>query len=105
MVEREHDQTEASREDDFLFWLHKGSELLRDRRPEEARVALERAFQISPENPKAQNPLGLVCFKLGLLEAAKSIYDRLVEEYPTEPPLYVNLGLVLLRQGRLNEAE
>jgi hypothetical protein len=101
----EQDAEETSRDDDFLYYLHRGSELLRDKKPEEARGSLERAFQISPDNPKAQNLLGLAYFKLGLLEAAKSIYDRLVEDYPAEPPLYVNLGLVLLRQGRLNEAE
>jgi Tfp pilus assembly protein PilF len=99
------DAADATRDDDFLFYLHRGSELLQKKRAEEARVSLERAYQLSPENPKAQNLLGLVYFKLGLLEAAKSIYDRMVEQYPAEPPLYVNLGLVLLRQGRLNEAE
>jgi Flp pilus assembly protein TadD len=96
---------DANKDDDFLYYLHRGSELLQRKKPDEARLALERAYQLSPNNPKAQNLLGLVYFKLGLLEAAKSIYDRMVEEYPTEPPLYVNLGLVLLRQGRLNEAE
>jgi Tfp pilus assembly protein PilF len=99
------DSHDATHEDDFLYYLHRGSDLLQKRRPEEARVSLERAYQLSPKNPKAQNLLGLVYFKLGLLEAAKSIYDRMVDQYPNEPALYVNLGLVLLRQGRLHEAE
>ncbi|MCK6551183.1 tetratricopeptide repeat protein, partial [Myxococcota bacterium] len=97
--------TDAADAEAFLGHLHRGAELLRDRRPDEARAELERAFQLSPKSPKAQNLLGLAYFKLGLLEAAKSIYDRLVEDLPNEPSLAVNLGLVLLRQGRLAEAE
>lgn len=96
---------DATREDDVLFYLHRGADLLQKRRPEEARAALERAHQLSPDNPKVENLLGLVYFKLGLLEAARSVYDQMVERFPKEPPLYVNLGLVLLRQGRLLEAE
>lgn len=99
------DPLELSEDDDFIYYLRTGGELLQSGRPEEARLALEHAYELKPENPKAQNLLGLAYFKLGLLEAAKSIYDRLVRDYPSEPPLHVNLGLVLLRQGRIEEAE
>lgn len=97
--------SDASAEDDLLFYLQRGSELLQNQKPDEARLALERAHRLAPGSPKAQNLLGLAYFKLGLLEAAKSIYDRMVEQFPKEPTLFVNLGLVLLRQGRLTEAE
>jgi hypothetical protein len=82
-----------------------GSDLLKARKPESARSALEKAYTIDPRDPKVRNLLGLAYFKLGLLEAAKAIYDGLVSDYPDEAPLHVNLGLVLLRQGRLQEAE
>jgi hypothetical protein len=82
-----------------------GSDLLKAKKPESARSALEKAYIIDPHDPKVRNLLGLAYFKLGLLEAAKAIYDGLVEDYPDEAPLHVNLGLVLLRQGRLEEAE
>jgi uncharacterized protein (AIM24 family) len=82
-----------------------GSDLLKAKRPEIARAALEKAYTIDPHDPKVRNLLGLAYFKLGLLEAAKAIYDGLVLDYPDEAPLQVNLGLVLLRQGRLDEAE
>jgi hypothetical protein len=99
------DSFEVTPDDDFLYYLRRGGELLRGGDAERARNALERAFELRPENPKVQNLLGLAYFKLGLLEAAKAIYDRLVQEFPNETPLYVNLGLVLLRQGRILEAE
>ncbi len=82
-----------------------GSDLLKAKKPERARSALERAYTLDPQDPKVRNLLGLAYFKLGLLEAAKAIYDGLVVDYPGEAPLFVNLGLVLLRQGRLSEAE
>jgi uncharacterized protein (AIM24 family) len=85
--------------------VRQGSDLLKAKRPEIARTALEQAYTIDPRDPKVRNLLGLAYFKLGLLEAAKAIYDGLVLDYPDEAPLHVNLGLVLLRQGRLDEAE
>ena len=103
-VRPETDPFEVGVDDDFIFYLQKGSEYLRGGRSEDARVALERAYELRPDNARAQNLLGLAYFKLGLLEAAKAVYDRLVNEYPNEAPLCVNLGLVLLRQGRLHEA-
>ncbi len=96
---------ESTRDDDFLFYLHKGSDLLQAGQNEEARVSLERAFGLSPKSLRAQNLLGLVYFKLGLFEAAKGIYDQLIEACPDDSSLRVNLGLVLLRQGRLPDAK
>lgn len=99
------DPFEVGVDDDFIFYLRQGGEALRAGRAQEARGALERAFALRPDSSRAQNLLGLAYFKLGLLEAAKAIYDRLVREYPGEASLLVNLGLVLLRQGRLSESE
>ena len=64
-----------------------GSDLLKAKKPERARTALEEAYAIDPRDPKVRNLLGLAYFKLGLLEAAKSIYDGLVLDYPDEAPL------------------
>lgn len=99
------DPFEVGVDDDFIFYLRQGAEALRGGRAQEARGALERAFALRPDSSRAQNLLGLAYFKLGLLEAAKAIYDRLVREFPSEASLLVNLGLVLLRQGRLSESE
>lgn len=92
-------------DDDFIFYFQRGSRAFSQGDFEEAREALERAFELRPDNGRAQNMLGLAYFKLGLLEAARLLYERLAREHPREPSLFVNLGLVLLRQGRLPEAE
>ncbi|MBI4817372.1 MAG: tetratricopeptide repeat protein [Deltaproteobacteria bacterium] len=96
---------EMGDDDDFIFYLQKGSQAFTRAAFEDARGALERAFELKPENERAQNMLGLTYFKLGLLEAARILYQRLADAHPEEPSLFVNLGLVLLRQGRLQEAE
>lgn len=101
----ERDPRDMSPEDDFLFYLRRGAELLHRGQNQEARVALERAVDLRADNSKARNLLGLAYFKLGLLELAREVYESLVEAHAHEPPLHVNLGLVLLRQGRLEEAE
>ena len=95
----------ASAADDFIFYLRRGKDALDAGQMDAARDALERAYELNPESAKVQNFLGMTYFKLGLLEAAKTVYDRLIAEHDAEGPLFVNLGLVLLRQGRLVEAE
>lgn len=91
--------------DEFTQLVRHGSDLLKAKKPERARAVLEKAYRLDAKDPKVRNLLGLAYFKLGLLEAAKSIYDGLIHDYADEAPLHVNLGLVLLRQGRLNDAE
>lgn len=103
--EERGDSRDVTPDDDFLFYLRRGAELLHRGQNQEARVALERAVDLRADNSKARNLLGLAYFKLGLLELAREVYEGLVEAHPHEPPLHVNLGLVLLRQGRLEEAE
>jgi hypothetical protein len=103
--EARQDPLEVSSDDDFLYYLKKGADLLHRGHSAEARTALERACELKSDSAKARNLLGLAYFKLGLLEPARGIYASLVQEHPHEPALHVNLGLVLLREGRLEEAE
>ncbi|MHB8419652.1 MAG: tetratricopeptide repeat protein [Myxococcales bacterium] len=90
---------EAGIEDDFLYHLYRGGELLAAGKNQEARDELERAFHLKPRNQKAQNLLGLVYFKLGLLQRSAEVYEMLVQDNPTDPTLRVNLGLVHLKSG------
>ena len=91
-------------EEDFLYHLYRGGELLAAGKNLEARDELERAYHLKPQNPKAQNLLGLVYFKLGLLDRAIEIYDRLVRDNAADATLRINLGLVYLKSGQVHEA-
>jgi uncharacterized protein (AIM24 family) len=94
----------AGVDEDFLYHLHRGSELLASGKNIEARDELERAAHLRPHNQKAHNLLGLSYFKLGLLERAIEVYERLIQENPKDPTLRVNLGLVHLKAGQMGEA-
>ncbi len=97
-------QRETGVEDDFLYHLRRGGELLAAGNNVEARDELERATHLSPRNQKAHNLLGLTYFKLGLFERAINVYEKLVHENPRDATLRVNLGLVHLKAGQMGEA-
>ena len=88
-------------EEEFLGALYKGGELLASGKIVEAREHLEKAHGLAPRNEKAQNLLGLAYFKLGLFDQASEVYERLVNENPTDATLRVNLGLVYLKTNNL----
>ena len=88
-------------EEEFLGALYKGGELLASGKIVEAREHLEKAHGLAPKNEKAQNLLGLAYFKLGLFDQASEVYERLVNENPTDATLRVNLGLVYLKTNNL----
>jgi uncharacterized protein (AIM24 family) len=84
--------------------VRRGTELLAAGKNEEARDELERAAHLRPRNLKAHNLLGLTYFKLGLLDRAVGVYERLVQESPRDATLRTNLGLVHLKAGQTTEA-
>ncbi len=92
---------EPATAEEFLGALYKGGEFLASGRADEAREHLEKAHQLEPQNEKAQNLLGLTYFKLGLYDRAAEVYQRLVNENPTDATLRVNLGLVFLKTNDL----
>jgi uncharacterized protein (AIM24 family) len=91
-------------DEDFLYHLRRGTELLAAGKNDEARDELERAAHLRPRNLKAHNLLGLAYFKLGLFERAIEVYERLVHESPKDATLRINLGLVHLKAGQTSEA-
>ncbi len=97
---------EASRAADeaFLFHLSRGSEYLIANRVEEAKDELERALVVQPRDAKGQDLLAGVYFRLGLYPRAIELWGALVELYPDDVALRVNLGLVLLKTAQLEEA-
>ena len=82
MPEREGTRPPPSRDvagEEFLFHLYRGSELLQDNRVHEAKTELENALARKPADPKGQDLLAIVYFRLGMYPRAIAIYEALVE--------------------------
>ena len=71
-------------QEDFLFHLYRGSELLQDNRVLEAKEELEQALTVQPRDPKGQDLLGAVYFRLGLYPRAIQIYEGLEAQFPED---------------------
>ena len=71
-----------SSNEDFLFHLYRGSELLQDNRVHEAKSELEQALSRKPADPKSQDLLAVVYFRLGMYPRAIAIYEVLVRQHP-----------------------
>jgi uncharacterized protein (AIM24 family) len=98
------DADDGTIDEEFLEHLFKGGELLSAGKLNEAREILEKAHELQPKNPKAQNLLGLTYFKLGIFDRAAEIYELLVRDNPVDPTLRLNLGLVYLKDNALERA-
>lgn len=88
----------------YLEHLAQGGELLRQNKLAEARTALERALELRSADPKALNLMGLVCFRLEDFDRALGIYRELVAKSPDDAGLRLNLGLVHLKLGTVDDA-
>ena len=94
-----------NREEEFLFHFNRGGDLLQRGREDEARFHLEQAARLEPGNAKCQNLLGLLAYRQDRLEEAISIYDGLLERYPGDESLSLNLATVLIKAGQSARAE
>jgi uncharacterized protein (AIM24 family) len=107
MAERDAPRTPPAREiagDDFLFHLYRGSELLQDNRVHEAKGELEQALSLQPSDPKGQDLLGIVYFRLGLYPRAIAIYEQLIKIHPEAIEPRINLSLCYLKTGQPAQA-
>ena len=104
----EEDTSQESRRevaaDDFLFHLYRGSELLQDDRVHEAKAELENALSLQPRDPKGQDLLAIVYFRLGLYPRAISIYLELIHAFPGANTPRINLALCYLKTGQPSAA-
>lgn len=91
-------------DDDFLFHLSRGSELLVQNRVVEAKEELERALGVRPQDAQGQDLLAGVYFRLGVYPTAIQLWRRLAEEFPDDPTLHVNLGLACFKTGQPEDA-
>src|SRR5580692_5918864 len=87
------DSTRDVAQEDFLFHLYRGSELLQENRVLEAKEELEFALNMQPSDPKGQDLLGAVYFRLGHYPRAIQIYEELEQGFPNDTSIKVNLAL------------
>ncbi|MDF2696904.1 MAG: Tetratricopeptide 2 repeat protein [Labilithrix sp.] len=97
---RDSDKPADSSNEDFLFHLYRGSELLQDNRVHEAKEELERALHLQPRDSKGQDLLGVVYFRLGLYPRAIQIYEQLRRKNTSDTALLLNLALCYLKTGQ-----
>jgi tetratricopeptide (TPR) repeat protein len=91
-------------DEEFVYHLDRGTDLLARGDAEAARAALERARALYPRNPRALGLLGQALYKLARFDDAAEVYSRLVDESPAEASARVNLGLASLKARRYPEA-
>ena len=94
------ESTRETEQEDFLFHLYRGSELLQENRVLEAKEELEYALTMQPSDPKGQDLLAAVYFRLGHYPRAIQIYESLEMGYPNDPSIKVNLALAYLKTGQ-----
>ncbi len=107
MAERDAPRSPPSRDiagEDFLFHLYRGSELLQDNRVHDAKAELEQALSLQPSDPKGQDLLGIVYFRLGLYPRAITIYEQLIKQHPDAIEPRINLALSYLKTGQPAQA-
>jgi uncharacterized protein (AIM24 family) len=94
-----HDEVEGA-DEEFLFHLNRGSELLARGEAETARASLERALELRTKDAKVLGLLGQTYYKLSRFDDAARVWQRLVDDNPVEPGARVNLGLASLKAKR-----
>lgn len=100
----ERASTARGADEDFLFHLYRGSDLLVSGDVEQAKEALEHALRRQPEDPKGQDLLAGVYFRLGVYPRAIEIWLRLLPTHGDDATLRVNLALALLKTGQPGQA-
>ncbi|BDG02439.1 tetratricopeptide repeat protein [Anaeromyxobacter oryzae] len=91
-------------DEEFLFHLNRGSDLLARGDADAARASLEKALELRPKDAKVLGLLGQAFYRLGEYEDATIAWQRLVDENPVEPAARVNLGLAFLKAKQYPEA-
>ena len=91
-------------DDELVFRVNRGAELLARGEFEAARESLSRARELRPKDPQVLGLLGQALYKLGRYPEAVEAYAQLVDESPVEAAARVNLGLASLKAKRHADA-
>lgn len=89
---------------EFLYHLYRGSELLSENAVDEAKAELERALSLQPRDAEGQSLLGVVYFRLGMYPMAIEIFEQLERSCPQEITPKINLALCYLKTGQSEAA-
>jgi len=65
---------------------------------------LNKAYQISPDDPEILNALGIAYSNVGELEKAKKFFLKAIEKDPDRAETYTNLGTLLAKQKNYDKA-
>ena len=84
--------------------LAMGTDLARQMKYDEARVALEKASALEPGNVLVLNNLGLVMRRLGRIEEATRAYTSAIQVNPGFALTYKNYGILLEQNGEKRRA-
>ncbi len=84
--------------------LNRGAELQSADRPDDARALYERVIATFPGDWRAYNNLATIEMKQERLERAYELLDGALKEFPYESSLHFNMGIVLDKLGRYEEA-
>jgi thioredoxin-like negative regulator of GroEL/uncharacterized protein (AIM24 family) len=91
-------------DEEFVFHLNRGADLLARGEAEPASAALERALALRSKDAKVLGLLGQAFYRLGRFDDATIAWQRLVDDNPVEPAARVNLGLAFLKGKHYPEA-
>jgi len=91
-------------DEEFVYHLTQGAELLGRGELENARAELEKALVLRSHDAKVLGLLGQAFYKLGQFEQAAVAWQRLVDDNPVEAGARVNLGLASLKARRYPDA-
>ncbi|MBZ5628062.1 MAG: rhomboid family intramembrane serine protease [Acidobacteriia bacterium] len=83
-------------------WALMGTVYARNREPDKAEAAFQRAAQLQPDSPVAWKQLGLLYLQNRRYEQAKAIYQKLAQLSPKDADVRLKLGFV---QAELGDSE
>jgi tetratricopeptide (TPR) repeat protein len=89
---------------DFYRLSDNAWELSKAGRYEEAVAEWKKALELSPENDKAHNNVGLLLVGIGKFEEAIPHFEKTLKVNPEYPAAHSNLGVALAGIGKLEEA-
>lgn len=103
-AERALEQAHAAARDNVAVLASLGGAYSANGKREEALVVLQRAVQLDPNYPWAQQNLGLALRGAGEVEAARRCFERALSINPAFAPAYAGLAEIAMQQDREHEA-